>query len=134
MTISDYHPFRREVIDTLPCEERRELLATLEDQLTERLKNHAAGEDYWREVHRIIAELKSTGHDLWSHDYDGGKRWVWGWNYGHQEGAGDLRIRFEQGGPVRTSWRTESSLIGTVDGGGLVDDADLSHPPAAGCI
>ena len=123
---ADHSQFSRELIEGLPPEERRGCIKELEAHFTARLRNHLTWDDYWLEVHRIIADLKSVGHDLWSHDYDGGRRHLYGWDYGRPEEAGYLQIQFDYEGPVRAFWRTENPRLGTTadeedaeyDGGG----------------
>ena len=84
----------------------------LQQQLTERLRDSPDWNTYWNEVERIISDLRTVGHDLWSHDYDGERFQLWGWDYMRPETAGMLQIQFEYKGTVKTFWRTENPRLG----------------------
>ena len=112
---ADYSQFRRDLLEALPYEERRVHLQELEERLTTRLRNHTTWDNYWEEVLCIIEDLRSVGHDLWSHDYDGERRHLWGWDYGRPDGAGYLQIQFDYEGSVKTFWRTDNPRLGTTD-------------------
>ena len=79
-----------------------------------RLRAHAEWAAYWREVERVIDDLRAVGHDLWSHDYDGQRRMLWGWDYMRPEIAGQLQIQFDHQGTAKVFWRTENPQLGTV--------------------
>ena len=75
-------------------------------------KAKTSWEAYQAEVATVIRELQAVGHDLWSHDYDGQRRELWGWNYGELDGAGFLQIQFDFQGDVTTFWRGEDGVSG----------------------
>jgi hypothetical protein len=106
-----YVEFSREAIENLPAEARRVRLAQLGEELTVRLRAHADSAAYWREVGQVIDDLKAVGHDLWSHDYDGQRRMLWGWDYMQPEIAGQLQIQFDHQGAVKVFWRTENPQL-----------------------
>ena len=105
----------RNRLEELPVIERHRALQTLEEQLTQRLKDCAEWDGYWIQVREIIDDLRLEGHDLWDHDFDGQSRQLWGWNYENPDTAGFLQILFQHKGPVRTFWRTENPRVATND-------------------
>lgn len=109
-----YVEFSRETIENLPAEARRVRLAQLGEELSVRLCAHADWAAYWQEVERVIDDLRAVGHDLWSHDYDGERRMLWGWDYMRPEIAGQLQIQFDHQGAVEIFWRTENPRLGTM--------------------
>jgi hypothetical protein len=109
-----YVDFSRETIENLPAETRRVRLAQLGEELSMRLRAHAEWAAYWREVERVIDDLRAVGHDLWSHDYDGKRRMLWGWDYMRPEIAGQLQIQFDHQGTVEIFWRTENPRLGAM--------------------
>jgi hypothetical protein len=104
--------FSRARLEGAPDEERRLLLGELRHIISARLAHFADQAAYWRQVRIVIEELKQAGHDLWSHDYDGSGRELWGWDYMDNDRAGKLQIQFEYGGAVRTWWRDEEWRLG----------------------
>lgn len=105
--------FSRNAIESLSGTDRAERLGELEQSLTSRLSGHQANwNEYWREAQQVIDDLKCLGHDLWSHDYDGHRRHLWGWDYMKSDGAGLLQIQFDFEGVVKTFWRTEDPQLG----------------------
>ncbi len=106
--------FSRTILESLTHGDRRERLAALAQALTHRLAEHSQWNEYWREVDAVIAELRALGHDLWSHDYDGERRHLWGWDYMHPKTAGYLQIQFDFEGPVMTFWRGEDAALGVI--------------------
>jgi hypothetical protein len=61
-----------------------------------------------------VSDLKEAGHDLWTHDYDGSRCMLWGWDYMHPETAGKLQLQFVYRGPVLTFWRTDDPQLAAV--------------------
>ena len=107
--------FSRHAIESLSSTERAERLGELEQSLTSRLSGHQANwNGYWEEAQQAIDDLKSLGHDLWSHDYDGHRRHLWGWDYMRPDASGLLQIQFDFEGVVETFWRTEDAKLGVV--------------------
>lgn len=100
-------------MESLPSEARRDCLAQLQAQLTDRLKAHSDWDAYWQEIERIISDLREVGHDLWRHDYDGESRQLWGWDYMRPETAGQFQVQFDSHGSVEVFWRTENPQLGT---------------------
>ena len=107
--------FARAVIEALPEPARRDRLAQLRAQIDAALAGHRDWDDYWARTQAVIDGLKAIGHDLWSHDYDGERRALWGWDYMRPEGAGKLQIEFDHQGTVRTFWRGEDARLGASD-------------------
>jgi hypothetical protein len=99
----------RSDLEALPPGARAAALAELRTAIDDRLSKR---DDYWRETLAIIAELKAAGHDLWSHDYDGEARHLWGWDYMRLATAGRLQIQFNFGAPCQTFWRDEDGRLG----------------------
>ena len=108
-----YVEFSRDAIENLPAEARRVRLAQLGEELSLRLRAHPDWAAYWLEVQCVIDDLRAVGHDLWSHDYDGQRRMLWGWDYMRPEIAGQLQIQFDHQGTVKVFWRTENPRLGT---------------------
>src|SRR5918998_275931 len=71
----------------------------------DRLADKLDSADFQRETEAIIADLRAAGHDLWSHDYDGEGRHLWGWDYMRPSQAGRLQIQFNFRAPCQTFWR-----------------------------
>lgn len=103
--------FSRAEIERLSPEVRQERLAELRAALDARLAS-LPEDDYWRQIRPIVEELRAAGHDLWSHDSDGERRELWGWDYTRLDTAGYLQIQFCCGGRVRTFWRGEDGRLG----------------------
>ena len=113
--MGDYKKYDRTILDNLQTQERKLLLLSLETDLTNRLKPFADWDKYWKEVDSILNELRHIGHDLWSHDYDGEGKHLWGWDYMRMETAGFLQMQFDFNGRVRIFWREDDPKLGTVD-------------------
>jgi hypothetical protein len=105
----------RKDLESLPAAERPEALARLRAMIDQRLSGATA---YWPETQAIIAELKAVGHDLWSHDFDGDGRHLWGWDYMRLDTAGMLQIQFNESAPCQTFWRNEGGRLGVDRGDG----------------
>ncbi|MAQ92249.1 MAG: hypothetical protein CMM84_01775 [Rhodothermaceae bacterium] len=107
--------FSRQSIESLPETERGSRLRELEQALTSRLSEHQYDwNTYWQQAQRIVEELRGLGHDLWSHDYDGQRRHLWGWDYMKPDGAGLLQIQFDFEGTVDAFWRSEDPQLGVL--------------------
>lgn len=102
-------------LESLPSEGRAVALVSLRAQVDDRLAGKSVS-DFWRETEAIIAELRAAGHDLWSHDYDGEGRHLWGWDYMRLDQAGRLQIQFNVRAPCQTFWRGEDGRLGTARG------------------
>lgn len=102
----------RKNLESLPASERAAALATLRAMIDERLAPHTTWEAYWPATKLVIDELKAAGHDLWSHDYDGESRQLWGWDYMRPATAGMLQIQFNFAAPCQTFWRDEDGRLG----------------------
>lgn len=107
--------FGRRALEDLPEAERRLRLVALALVLTQRLSSLREWEDYWREVHAILTELRELDHDLWRHDFDADGRELWGWDYMKEDGSGLLQLQFHFQGEVRAFWRTDGPLLGVED-------------------
>lgn len=114
--MSHYQKYERAILENLQDKERKIILTSFEKDLTSRLEPFSDWNKYWKEVDSIIKELKHIGHDLWSHDYDGEGKHLWGWDYMRMETAGFLQIQFDFNGKVKMFWREDNPQLGTVDG------------------
>jgi hypothetical protein len=103
--LSDYRKYERSSLENLQKNERKSILSLFEAELTRRLEPFTNWDEYWKETHEIINELRRIGHDLWSHDYDGEGTHLWGWDYMRMETAGFLQIQFDFNGKVKMFWR-----------------------------
>ncbi|GFD83784.1 hypothetical protein [Tenacibaculum mesophilum] len=110
--MNNYRKYKRTILESLENKERKLMLERLEVDLTERLKSFTNWDEYWQEVDEIITILKNNGHDLWSHDYDGNGKHLWGWDYMRMETAGFLQIRFDFNGTVKIFWREDNPQLG----------------------
>lgn len=110
--MNNYRKYKRTILENLENKERKLMLERLEVDLTERLKSFTNWDEYWQEVDEIITILKNNGHDLWSHDYDGNGKHLWGWDYMRMETAGFLQIQFDFNGTVKTFWREDNPQLG----------------------
>lgn len=103
----------RTALEALAGPERQLALRQLEADLDACL---AAGrgdwQRFWEIEDQLIQALKAQGHDLWSHDYDGYSKHLWGWDYMRLESAGELQIQFDFKGPTRVFWRGEDGRLG----------------------
>jgi hypothetical protein len=104
---------RRAELEALSAAARAAELARLRAQIDDRLAGRSNWRDFWRETEAIVAELRTADHDLWSHDYDGESRHLWGWNYMRPEQAGRLQIQVNFGAPCQTFWRGEDGRLAT---------------------
>ena len=103
----------RTELEGLSAGPRAAALARLRAQIDDRLAGRSDPFDFWRETEAIVAELRAADHDLWSHDYDGEARHLWGWNYMHPREAGRLQIQFNFATPCQTFWRGEDGRLAT---------------------
>lgn len=101
-------------MDNISEDELKSILSDLAMYLTERLSHFKDWEEYWAEVTKIIEDLKKVGHELYSHDYDGESKSLWGWNYMKKD-SGKLQIQFDFNGKVSTYWKDFNVLLGTTD-------------------
>jgi hypothetical protein len=105
----------RAELEALEPDERAAALVDLRAAIDARLAARTEREAFWLEVQAIVTELKAAGHDMWSHDYDGGARSLWGYDYMNLERAGLLQLQFTFGGTCSTYWRGEDSRLGVDD-------------------
>ncbi len=108
--MNNYKKYTRTILENAIAEERKLMLTSLEIDLVNRLNSYSDWNKYWKEVDSIIEELKQVGHDLWSHDYNGESKHLWGWNYMKMETAGFLQIQFDFNGTVNVFWRENLQL------------------------
>lgn len=113
--MNDYKKYDRITLEDLNNEELKSILISLKTDLTNRLKPFKDWNEYWKEVDNIIKELREVKHDLWSHDFDGGGKHLWGWDYMRMETAGFLQIQFDFYRSVKIFWRGDNQKLGTVD-------------------
>jgi len=106
----------RAELEALPSDARASALARLRAHIDDRLAGALEPSDFRRETEAIIAELRAVGHDLWSHDYDGEGRHLWGWDYMRSNQAGRLQIQFNFRAPCQTFWRDEDGRLGVERG------------------
>lgn len=105
---NDYTAYNRSILENLKQAEREKKLKELENILTPRLTKCTNVNDFSQEVEKVISDLKQAGHDLYSHDYVGPGKELWGWDYMKPETAGFLQIQFEFSHPVKILWRTKN--------------------------
>jgi hypothetical protein len=98
--------FSREVIDALPEVHRTARLRELQSEVCQRVNTATSVEAFYRESRRVVDELKTLGHDLWSWDSDGENVETWGGDYMRPAVAGRLIINFEFGEGARVEWWT----------------------------
>jgi len=103
-----YQKYKRNLLEKLERDDRKSMIYLLEKDLTDRLKSYKNKDAYWTEVNKIIEALRTVGHDLWSHDYDGESKELWGWNYMDMKTAGFLQIMFDFNSEVQIFWREDS--------------------------
>ena len=96
--------FSRKNFDALPEDERIVLLNELNILLSSRLPNDLDRREFFTESSKIISDLKSHGHDIWSWGYDGEATELWGGDYMHPEEMGQLKVEFTYPGQVRVFW------------------------------
>jgi len=93
-------PFHRRVFEHLAPAEREEHARKLGALLSQRIREAA---DFDIEVDKIIAELRSQGHDLWNFDWDDDFQ-LWCPNYSEGRGVSGLTIDFRRTGDVEVTW------------------------------
>ncbi len=111
---AELEKFARTTLESLPPIDRGKELDDLAEILTRRLGSTSSQQDCWDEITRVVEKLRALGHDLWSHDYDGESRHLWGWDYMRPEDAGYLQIQFDCDGKALVFWRGEDHVLGTV--------------------
>ena len=81
--------FAPEVLESLDDDARSTRIADLATRVNSELANAVDLGSFQARLYAVIDELKSIGHDLWSHDYDCEIE-QWGGNYMHPATAGKL--------------------------------------------
>ena len=100
-----YEGFSYQSIASRLDSERTEELQKLAADITKRLRPFVHGDQYEQEVASIIEDLRSVGYDLWSHDYDGTGKEVWGGDYMHPDTMCRINITFDPNeGEVEVVW------------------------------
>lgn len=93
------HQFRFDRMLRLSATERGSVLHTLADVLRSRLQQ---ADHFHSATYQLIEELRTLGHDLWSHDESDDMQ-VWGPNYEYTTGPG-MVLTFHASGEVEVEW------------------------------
>jgi len=88
---------------------RATLLAELADTLTARFEPT----DFHSSVGKLVGELRSLGHDLWSYDEEDEYE-IWGPDYHTPKGPGII-VTFRDSGSVTVAWSKTVSASRTSD-------------------